>query len=181
MGYRDIPKLVEIIGQMEDSLPEQGKRPMKPIILRHREFSNWPGYQLFGFFSCRTYKKQGIRGQTIFQTLVDPTMPAYFYNDKNNVQYAAIPDCDHNRKILTDPVNVRALLMPSKEDPVPVLTIVEAPQDLLDEIEAEKKKPAPKKTAAKATAGNDPFDHVPLNEKIFIDGEADNKQETMAQ
>ena len=169
MGYRDIRPLMEKIGAMEDSRPE----PIKPIILRHREYSNWPGYQLFGLYSCRSLKRMGPNGQTVFQTAVDPTMPAYFYNDKNNVQYAVIPDCEHNRNVLTDPLNVRQLLMPTKEDKVPLLTIIEAPEDLKALIEEEKKKPAPKKEKVKATEdnGTDPFRGVKLSEKMYVDKE----------
>jgi hypothetical protein len=171
MGYKDIKKITDQIGAMEDSRPT----PLVPIVLRHREYSNWPGYFLTGLFGLRVRKGQGMGGMVVYHAEVDPTSPAMFFNDKNNVQYSVIPDCEHNRQVLTDPLNVRQLLMPTKEDPVPVLTIVEAPQDLKDLIEAEKKKPAPKQKKAEPNpmAGKDPFVSVPLNEKLTIDGEAD--------
>jgi hypothetical protein len=173
MGYRDIPILMEKIGSMEDSLPT----PLKPIILRHREYSNWPGYQLFGLYSSRTFKRQGMNGQVVFNTQVDSTMPAYFYRDKNNVQYAVVPDCEHNRAVLTDPQNVRLLLMPTKANNIPLLTIVEAPKDLLDLIEERKKAPVPKVEKPKVMVGDgkDPFAYVEAKQKMYVDGEADHK------
>jgi hypothetical protein len=184
MGFREIKEIANAIGDMESGCfnpKTQQIEPMPYIVLRHQDYSNTDGHMLFGLNGIRTIKVTGVSGNTETRTYVDENRPCTFYHDRNNVQFAVIPDCKKNRNVLLVPNNVRVLLMNTQGGRAPVLTIVEAPEDLKDKIEKIKveiataikeKKPVPKAVYAKVpNNGTDPFNYMVSDQKMAVDGE----------
>jgi hypothetical protein len=174
MGFQDIKQIAMAISDMESAVPE----PMPYIVLRHKDFSKTDGDQLFGLYGISVFQGSGVGGGISTEVKVDENKPCTFYRDKRtNVLFAVIPDCKHNRDVLTNPNNVRQILTVQRGDRAALLTIMEAPEDLKAQIEkirkdiVEKKiDPTPK--YAKLPKENDPFNSVPLDTKMPIDGEA---------
>jgi hypothetical protein len=152
MSWDDVKQIREIVNGMKSAEP-----PVKPIILKHKQRNpvdlGWV-YGLWGFSV-----QKDLRGEVVCR--VDNTKVACFCADKYETQWAVVPDCEHNRKVLTD--NAKAL----------PFRVTEGPEDLLKAIEEERKKPEIKKEKPKKAPNpnNDPFMGAKLNKEMITDGE----------
>jgi hypothetical protein len=171
MGFRDIERIALTIGDMEGAL-----EPIPYIVLRHKDFSKTDGDQLFGLYGIRVRKGTGLGGGIATEVYVDENTPCTFYHDRNNVQFAVIPDCKQNRAVLTNPNNVRQLLMVQRGERAPVLTIIQAPEDLKALIDKTKKDITEKKIDPtpkyeQLSKVEDAFNCVKLDSRMPVEGE----------
>lgn len=172
MGYSEIREVSEAIGDMESASPT-----LEPIVLRHKDFCNTDGQQLFGLYGIRVSKASMVGGGSATSITVDENKPCTFYHDRNNIQFAVIPDCEKNRNVLLSPNNVRQLLMTVKGERAPLLTIVKAPDSFMKEFqklqkEITEKKIDPKPKYEKLLDVNDPFNYQKADMKMPVEGEA---------
>lgn len=174
MGFKDIKQIAMAISDMESAVPE----PMQYIVLRHKDFSKTDGDQLFGLYGISVFQGSGVGGGISTEVKVNENKPCTFYRDKRtNVLFAVIPDCKHNRDVLTNPNNVRQLLTVQRGERAALLTIMEAPEDLKAQIEKVKKDIAEKKIDPtpkyqKMDKEGDPFNYIVSDVKMPIDGAA---------
>jgi hypothetical protein len=181
MGFRDIKEIAQKIGDMESGIIDQKTGdivPMPFIVLRHADFSNTDGHHLHGLCGVKTIKVNGVGGSVESRTFVDENLPCTFYHDRNNVQFAVIPDCKRNREVLLVPNNVRQLLTKQPGARAALLTIMEGPKDLIEAIDKIKADISTKKIDPKPKNTNivnnpkDPFNYMVSDVKMAVDGEA---------
>lgn len=171
MGYKDIKEISNAIGDMESAVP----KPIQFIVLRHKDFSNTDGHQLFGLVGIRAIRQNSVSGGMYTAIVIDENKPCTFYHDRNNVQFAVIPDCEQNRRVLLTPNNVKQLLMTQQGERMPLLTVLEAPEDFKAELEKIKAAPIDKVKWAKLPSPKqqpDPFNFMPSDQKMVVEGES---------
>ena len=100
--YTEVEKINEKMSDMESITNPETRSNYVPIVLRHKDYMDTDGNHLFGFYGFRVRAQRTVGGQVKIDGGIDTNDVCTFYHDKKGVQWAVIPDCAHNRKVLID-------------------------------------------------------------------------------